>query len=273
MEKNIVFRVIESLLRSEIMLSTLEGAGPFFYEGDNNIGIIFLHGGGGGTCADLKEIAEDLNKMGNLTVSVPLLPGYGTTPEDLRKSKIKEWKNAIKNEIVKMKDRCKYIFIGGHSMGGVLALIFAATTNDLSGLFTISAPIGIKSFASKLAPLFNIFLKYHQTDWQQFKEETNGKWVGYKKIPLNIVNKINKLISEMKRLLPNIKIPALIMQGKKDSVIKRSSLYYILDQISSEKKQGVWLENNDHPILMSPDHDIIVSELMDFIKNVSTSRI
>ena len=35
----------------------MEGAGPFFYEG-SEIGIIMIHGGGGGTCADLKPLAR-----------------------------------------------------------------------------------------------------------------------------------------------------------------------------------------------------------------------
>ena len=38
-------------------LKVLPGAGPFYFEG-NNIGILMIHGGGGGTCADLRKRSQ-----------------------------------------------------------------------------------------------------------------------------------------------------------------------------------------------------------------------
>ena len=92
--------------------------------------------------------------------------------------------------------------------------------------------------------------------------------MGYKKIPLNIAIKINKLMKEMKEGLKNVSCPALIMQGRFDSVIQKQSLDYIYSSISSKNKTKVWLENNDHPILDSPDHNQIVSEITNFVENL-----
>ena len=149
------------------------GAGPFYFEG-NNIGILLIHGGGGGTCADLKPLAEDLHMKGGYTINIPLLPGYGTTPKDLKKTRIDYWKSAINRELSILIDKCDKVIVGGHSMGGVLTLILAANYN-LDGIFTISAPIGVQRFLFHLVPLFKIFLKYHTIDSEQFKKDTNGK--------------------------------------------------------------------------------------------------
>ena len=246
----------------------LDGAGPFYYEG-NKVGILMIHGGGGGTCADLKPLAEEIYREGEYTIHVPLLPGYGTSPEDLRTTPISAWKDAIDNYIKSLKEKCETIIVGGHSMGGLLTLI-STTKHNLDGIFTISSPIGIQGILLKLVPLFKIFIKYHSINSEQFRRDTNGKWVGYNKMPINIAPKFKKLINEMKESLPYVKCPALLFQGRLDSVIDQKSMDYIYESINSKRKRKIWLENNDHPILDSPDHNQIVSELLKFVTEICT---
>jgi carboxylesterase len=244
----------------------MPGAGPFYFEG-NKIGVLMIHGGGGGTCADLKPLAEDLHKLSGYTIHIPLLPGYGTTPKDLRFVAINDWKTAIRYEKDRLSEKCEKIIVGGHSMGGILALILASKI-PLEGLFTISAPIGIKGFALKLVHFFQLFIKYFPVGKEKLEKETNGKWVGYNKIPLNVATKMEKLLEELKDALPKVRCPTLILQGRLDSVIKTKSMDEIYNRINSKDKRKIWLENNDHPILNSPDHQQIVLELNNFIINI-----
>ncbi len=247
-------------------LKIMPGAGPFYFEG-NEIGLLIIHGGGGGTCADLKPLAEDLHARGDYTIYVPLLPGFGTTPEDLKNVHIDDWKSALDKDLGKLMNKCDMIVVGGHSMGGVLTLLLA-TNYNLDGIFTISTPIGIRSFLIYLVPFFKIFMKYHAVDSEQFRKDTNQKWVGYDKIPLNIVPKIKKLMKIIKKSLTEVNCPTLLFQGRFDSVIKKDSMNYIYNNINSKKKWKIWLEHNDHPILNSPDHNQIVLELIKFIKKI-----
>ncbi len=244
----------------------ISGAGPFYLNG-NNIGIIMIHGGGGGTSADLKIIAEDLHKKGGYTISIPLLPGFGTSPEELRKTSIEKWLFTLYKELSYMKEKCDKIIIGGHSMGGILALILASD-NDLDGVFTISTPYSVQSFLIHIIPFIKIFMKYYPTNSEQFKKDTNGKWVGYDKIPVNIGIKVKYLLKQMKRSLKKINSPVLLFQGRLDSDIKKSSIDNIFNKINSKKKKKIWLENNGHPILLCPDHDQIVRELLNFISEI-----
>ena len=241
----------------------MDGAGPFFFEG-NKIGVLIIHGGGGGTCADLKPLAEDLHKKGGYTINVPLLPGFGTKPEDLKNISIEDWKSALDEELTILKNKCNRICVGGHSMGGILTLILTANYN-LDAIFTISAPRGIQTPLIHLVPFFKIFVKYHKTNSEQLKKDTNGKWIGYDKIPVNIGIKVKKLMKEMKECLPKVKCPTLLFQGRLDSKIKRKSMDYIFSNITSKVKKKIWLEHNGHPILDSPDHNQIVSETLNFI--------
>jgi len=244
----------------------MDGAGPFLFEG-NKIGILMIHGAGGGTCADLKPLAEDLHKKGDYTVKIPLLPGFGSSPEELKNSRVDEWISALKEEISTLMDTCDRIIVGGHSMGGLLTLILAANY-DFDGIFTISAPAGVQSFLINLVPLFKIFVKYYKIPSEQFKKDTNGKWVGYDKIPVNIGIKAKRLMKDMKQALIKICCPILLFQGQLDSDIKKNSMDFIFSKISSKNKKKIWLEHNGHPILDSPDHNQIVSELFNFIQEI-----
>lgn len=72
----------------------------------------------------------------------------------------------------------------------------------------------------------------------------------------------------MKEVLPQIKCPVLLLQGRLDSDIKSNSIDEIYDKLGSKNKRKIWLENNYHPILNSPDHQQIVSELIKFISEI-----
>lgn len=159
------------------------------------------------------------------------------------------------------------LIVGGHSMGAILTLIMAAEHN-FDALFTISVPMGLQGFKHKLVPLFKLFITYYPVDSDQFKRETNGQWVGYDKIPLNIVSKIKTLLDIMVERLPKIHVPILLFQGRLDSTIKPESMEIIYQKVNSTKKRKIWVENSDHPILCIPDHDKIISELVAFINNL-----
>jgi carboxylesterase len=244
----------------------MPGAGPFYYKG-NHIGILLIHGGGGGTCADLKPLAQDLHDKSGFTVSVPLLPGFGTSPEDLKASSIGIWKDVLKKEYNSLKQDCEFVIVGGHSMGGVLAIILAHQF-EVNGISTISTPIGIRGIGIKLVPIMKLFMHYHKIPSEKFKEDTNGKWVGYDKIPLNVVDKYRLLIKEMKQILPEINAPIILLQGRKDTQIKKESMNEIYKRVRSTKKKKVWLDNNEHPILDCPDHKQLTKELNEFILEI-----
>jgi carboxylesterase len=152
-------------------------------------------------------------------------------------------------------------------MGGILALLLAHQV-EVNGIFTISTPFAIRGIGIKLAPLLKLFMKYHKVSSEKLKAETNGKWVGYDKIPLNIVDKLNSLLKEMKSILPEIDKPIILFQGRKDKQVKKESMDIIYKRVSSIKKKEVWLENNDHPILNCPDHEQLTKELNNFILEI-----
>jgi carboxylesterase len=248
----------------------LPGAGPFYFEG-NNVGILMFHGFGGGTCADLKYLAQELFNQKGYTIYLPLLPGFGTNPENLRNTQIKEWMEKVEEAYDYIQEKCNLIIVGGHSIGGVISFLIAKS-HEINGLFAISAPIAIRGIAPILAPLIYPVVKFHKIDAEQFKKDTGGKWVGYTKIPINIVKKINKLIKDMKEILSDISCPILLFQGRFDKQIKKKSMDYIYNTLKSLDKTKIWLKHNDHTILDSQDNSVIIRELINFIDRIINNK-
>lgn len=116
-------------------------------------------------------------------------------------------------------------------MGGVLTLI-SAGKYSFDGIFTISAPFGIRRFVAKFVPFFIIFKKYYPIYWIKLEKETNAKWVGNKKIQLNIGTKVKILLKEMKNILLKIECPALLPQGRLEPDTKLKSTDEIFKKIN-----------------------------------------
>ncbi|MHB8136416.1 MAG: serine aminopeptidase domain-containing protein [Anaerolineaceae bacterium] len=54
----------------------------------------------------------------------------------------------------------------------------------------------------------------------------------------------------MKRRLPDIQQPIIVFQGKLDKTIDPLSSVEVIQRISSEEKDLVWLEDSSHCILL-----------------------
>ena len=55
-----------------------------------------------------------------------------------------------------------------------------------------------------------------------------------------------------------------------DGLIKKKSMDFIYNEINSENKRKIWLKKTDHPILDSPDHNQVLSELIKYVDSITT---
>jgi carboxylesterase len=69
--------------------------------------------------------------------------------------------------------------------------------------------------------------------------------------------------------LPNVKIPALFFQSKRDEGIPARSMDFLYDAINSKDKTKLWVDNSGHVVIREPEREIIFTEVKKFVKRVT----
>ena len=106
----------------ETTVPVLAGAEPFTAEGDG-LGFLLCHGFTGSP-QGLRPWAQHLAGAGH-TVSLPRLPGHGTSWQELNRTTWHDWYAAVDAAFVELRSRCDRVVVGGLSMGGALSLRLA----------------------------------------------------------------------------------------------------------------------------------------------------
>jgi carboxylesterase len=113
---------------------------PFILAG-GDVGVLLVHGFTGSP-AELRPLGRYLNERG-LTVAAPLLPGHGTTPEDANRWHWKDWLGCAESALADLQSKCRRVFVGGLSLGSLLALMLAARHHNLAGVIAYSPAIQV----------------------------------------------------------------------------------------------------------------------------------
>ena len=132
-------------------------AEPFVAEGDSGsprgrIGVLLVHGFTGST-ASMRPWAEYLAGQG-YAVSAPRLPGHGTTWQEMNKTSWADWRGEVEQAYEALANRVDHVFVCGLSMGGALALRFAADhPHRPAGLVLVNAAVATDRKDVKLLPV------------------------------------------------------------------------------------------------------------------------
>jgi carboxylesterase len=113
----------------------LPGAEPLSAVGGAD-GALVLHGFTGNPFS-MRGVAEQL-VMAGLSVELPLLPGHGTSMEDMVGTRWSDWSAAAEATYVDLAARCDRVVVVGLSMGGTLATWLAERHPQISGLVLIN---------------------------------------------------------------------------------------------------------------------------------------
>ncbi|MCH5586038.1 alpha/beta fold hydrolase [Shimazuella sp. AN120528] len=242
---------------------------PFFYSAGKT-GILLIHGFTG-TPSELRPMGDYLHKQG-FTVFAPLLPGHGTSPEDLQMTRWQDWVQSVENAFEELKQSgVERLYLVGLSMGGILALIQTIQQQSLiSGVVSMCAPIKVKDFRANFVRLIHWFKPFSLRGEKH--PDIEQHLIPYDRTPLKSVGELNRLIRFVRRNLNQIKVPALIIQSRHDETVNPSSATIIYNSISSQDKTLTWYENSSHIITVDRERKKLFQEVEQFILRTSSER-
>jgi carboxylesterase len=237
---------------------------PFYLTGGSS-GVLMIHGFTG-SASEMRPVANYLHEHG-FTVSAPLLPGHGTTAEDLNGRHWQEWYEAAEAALLELCTKCNKVFICGQSMGGALTLNLAAHHGDkISGAILYAPAIYLTDRMSILTPLARYLIKTLPKGPDDFvdKEALSLLW-SYDVNPIGGVHELLKLIRQTQKILPRVTCPLLIVHSTEDRTIQPRSAQAIYDRVSSTDKEVIMLHKCGHVISLDAEWERVAALTHSFI--------
>ena len=242
--------------------------GTVSLNGSGATGVLLFHGFTS-TTVEVRPLAEFLHQAG-YSVMAPLLPGHGTRPEDALKVHKADWLRTAYQAYQSLKMRTLRVVVGGESMGALLALHLASKYPQITGVVTFAPAIQVNGQwrSVLLAPFVKIRPKYYLPEENAAPPDILP-WQGYNVLPIPAVAQFFWLQQQVRQELKSVQQPALIFQGKLDGTIDPDGAKVVLNQLGSQDKKLVWLENSGHTLLLGREHNQIYRDTLAFIQRVT----
>ena len=241
----------------------LEGESFFWERGD--IGVLFIHGLTA-TTAEVRPLAKCFHDAG-FTVSGFLLPGHGSTPENLNKTHRNSWIAESEKAYLELKAKCSVVFVAGESAGSLLALLLASKFPEIRGLLLYAPAMRLAS--SYLKTFYLILASPFISSIKKIFDDREGMpWQGYKVNPLKAGVQLLKLQFQTEQSLFRIYQPLLIIQANLDKTVDLKSGEMIFNGVQSAVRESHWMEKSHHVVMLDKEFDDILEISLDFVKKI-----
>jgi carboxylesterase len=232
--------------------------------GGGDRGCLLLHGFTGSPL-EMAPLAEALAEDG-FTVHVARLAGHGTSPEDLARTSWRDWVASARRGLDALRARCRHVAVGGMSMGGAIALHLAATEAP-AAVVAMATPVRLRPVVARLARAVRPVTRYVPVVVRLGPRapEVMRYRVSYARIPLDAAHSLGVLLEHTRALLPQVRAPLLVVQGRRDWAIPRDSAEVIYQAVGSPVRRLLWLPRSRHVVTLDRDRQDLYREVRRFL--------
>lgn len=240
---------------------------PFLLEGGQR-GAFLIHGFTG-TPLQLRPLGHHLHRLG-YTVRAPLLPGHATEPEDLHRQRWRDWVAAAGRAWEDFRARTPESAVVGYSMGGLVALTLAAEAPPRA-LVCLATPhrIELRDARAAFLPILKYFTRYVEIG-QEFEKRDFGDGqpfaeVPYTRLSTHAIHELLRLAGRVRRLLPGVTVPTLLVYGELDDVVPPSNGAAIAAALGGPARV-IRYAGSGHELPFGPDREEVWAEVRAFLE-------
>jgi carboxylesterase len=225
---------------------------------------------------DLQEMMAYLNQYHIECHSINL-KGHNTKPADLHGVKYQDWLQQAEEAYVEVSQKWDYIFVGGLSMGGQLAL-YLASKYKVDGVITIGTPLKIKipfiiRYLSHLLQYIPYRISRRNTFLSKRIKKINLSRKGaYRNFPISSVAQVCFLTRKTRRkYIQYISSPILLIQSKTDHVVPNYNLDIFQKKLKtpSQNIHIMWVKDAYHLVNLDKDKHKVFNAIYEFIQKYS----
>jgi carboxylesterase len=265
----------------------------FHMPGGRN-GVLLIHGLTG-TPTEMRFVAKGLNRNG-FTVYGMQLAGHCGDEADLLATGRQDWYRSVVAAAEKLRGEVDHLFVAGLSMGALLALKLAADRPEMVdglGLYgtTFSYDgwtipwIGKLSFMLPLVVSlgFGRNQKFHECFPYGIKDERirqriagsmlsgDSAAAGLPGNPWPSLAEFYRLSWRVRRMLPDVRTPCLVMHAKEDDVASLRNVQVLVRGVKGPV-ETVLLENSYHMITVDQERNLVIERTTRFFNEVAATR-
>jgi carboxylesterase len=239
---------------------------PFHFPGQRHVGVLLIHGWSGSP-AEMRGMGQYLAAHG-ATVRGLRLPGHGTRPEDLFRTRWQDWAAACGQALADLRRDCDQVAVAGLSMGGLLTLYSAATHRPpVAAAVAMGAPVYFRDWRVSALPVLKRVVRWHTKGPSDIRDrDALARLWHYPRLPTHSIHQMSVLAAQVRRVLPQLRAPLLVMQGRHDKAIDPGCAAYIAAHTGSAEKQVIYWENSGHAITEDHEREAVWAAAWDFIR-------
>ncbi|WP_245827894.1 alpha/beta hydrolase [Sinomonas mesophila] len=231
-----------------------------------SIGVVLSHGFTGSPTA-VEPWAEALRAEG-FTVVTPLLPGHGTSWEDLATRSWHEWYDAYEAAYRELSRECGAIVAAGLSMGGTLALRLASR-EPVVGVTVVNPPLVVDDPRSHVSGVLRRAVRTVPGILNDIKRPGQDE-NAYERVPVAAGHELKLLTRDAAASLPRATAPLQVFRSTVDHVVTSGrSLAAIVRRYGGTDIRIVRLPNSYHVATLDYDAETIFAESAAFIHGLS----
>lgn len=244
----------------------LPGAEPFSAAGGPD-GVLVVHGFTGNP-QSMRPLAQAFAAAG-FTVELPLLPGHGTSLDDMLETTWDDWSAAAEAAYAELAGRCQKVVVAGLSMGGTLTLWLASRHPEIAGIVCINA--AAEPPGQAMIDMMQMTLDQGTAVAPAIGNDVadpDSTELAYDGLPVAQLLSLLHAQVELGPRISSIQCPALVLTSRQDHVVPPSSSEWLVANIGGPVEH-VWLEKSFHVATIDYDADEIFQRATEFAAKVT----
>lgn len=277
-------------LRTNKVPSLSDDGLSFFEEGTNGKAVLLVHGMSGAP-GEMRLLARQFRRKG-YSVLAPLLAGHGSNAAALRGSRWQDWLETVELAASWLAQRADTVFAAGICVGGKLSLLAADRAGSPIKAVALYSPCfqydgwNVPRHYTWLSPHipwlslipFIDRLNFAETPSLGIKDARMRRLIATMEnegvlshFPGRGIIEMDQLGRHLKKRLPDITTPALVVHSREDDLSGPRHARYIIDHLGGPKILH-WLSDSYHMIHVDRQHREVAALSAQFFEIHNASR-